>query len=155
MRISILTMNLLKARVTLLGSADKNLVGRTIFALEQEYPPPGAVRVWFLGNCTVSFVVPAFPTEIWNPAVDFRASWSWVNRTPPLQQPATCSVKGTPAFRSTTVGLRTQEAGVLPLNDEQSPRCRDCAPIVAQMTSLRAHVHPSLQPGSITVRYRW
>lgn len=120
--------NLLKACVVLLLSAWRG----------------GAFSLIFLGSLTVVLVVAAFPTLSWKELTEPAFN------TPPLQQSATCWLKGTPGSKSTMVGFFIQECGMLPLNLEQSPSSVACAPIMFQITSFRACAHdqPNSQPGA-------
>nr|GMD56904.1 protein COBRA-like [Ipomoea batatas] len=64
-------------------------------------------------------------------------------------------VRRTPGSKSTTVGFVLQQCGTLPLNLEQSPWSVVCAPIIVQITSFLAHVHPKVHPGLKMCLYIW
>lgn len=84
------TINSLIACVTLLPSGLTNFVGLKILAGPQAYPP-GASKVKFLGSLTVVLVVPAAPTESWNPLTALVDPFLPQElRIPPLQQFSTC-----------------------------------------------------------------
>ncbi len=134
--------------MTLLLSAVTNLLGLTFFAGPQVYPGPGALKVKFLGSLTVLLVVPAEPTLTWNELAALAGSWTHELITPPLQQLAICWLYGVPGNKSTTVGSFLQQCGTFPLNFEQSPCSVVWAPIMFQITSFFAHVHPNVHPGA-------
>lgn len=125
-----------------------NLVGLPTFAGPQVYPGPGALSVKFLGTLTVLLVVPAAPTLSWNELNAVVGSCAQELITPPLQQFSICWLYGVPGNKSTTVGSFLQQCGMFPLYFEQSPCSVVSPPIMLQMTSFFAHVHPNVQPGA-------